>query len=431
LLNEVADTRPEFRHSVSQDVARLVIETLEKGLSPDRVSDTFTLATEFISATDEQDLQNTVGAVLALLDKLDPAGGEAPVTGPAIDYLTSNQLKPFLGRNIDLRGKVVATIIRFGTEQQSEHVRLLYLLGSFDELKVNAELTSKLAPVVAHVIERSRKINSSDANANIITLFSAPHVVGQEGLKAAFSSLSTILTGALSGGARLSFPGAIQAIQQAAQSMVEISTIFSASEMISHPPSDVFELLLKVWDKAESDPLIFTDFAIPRPSRINTVLVHNWSLVSMQYAHSIGRDEEMGTALARASENQELRDAVEWGRTSWHLSPDNGGAEVSPEMVGSQSGANFYNSIGQHLAHLRRLDAEQRRLLLETMVRQCLKHGPREVDAAVLSQLEVMPDTIPLASIRDYLKRMDRPGPARLIIRPLLYELCGSMELDW
>ena len=268
VLREVARRRPEFRRDVAADVVPAILSKFEPGEWWTGTAEAFNVAGEFLDVLGSQDVRKILDAVLALLEKADPAKAAWVVVQPAIDLLATPVAQQLAKVDTDFDNRIVATILRFGLNQETEHTRLLFYLYQFDLKSVYQEPTlSQLREVVQKVRKQALTINASNSMDNIRALLLAPAAAGPEGIKDALKAISDALNTAF-GDKRwlaLSFPVAYEAFIVLAQTQEQIAKGISQStgefQRLLYP---IIDQIVAVWGEAAKNPAIFAPMGFRR-----------------------------------------------------------------------------------------------------------------------------------------------------------------------
>jgi hypothetical protein len=155
----------------------------------------------------------------------------------------------------------------------------------------------------------------------------------------------------------------------------------------------------------------------------NPVIVHNWAYASLKFAETLNRKDDMVATLNAAAKQPELKDPISLALATG-TGPDDS-VDIKPETISNESQETFYSALGRRLAVASKLPEDDAKSLCELLFRQCLRHGPRQVDAAVL----VLAIRFQLAAIAkgdlgaNYSQRVSAKLDLRFSLMPLLFNL--------
>src|ERR1700733_14982594 len=91
-----------------------------------------------------------------------------------LDLILSPEVQSLSKQDQGLGHRIVSTVLRFGLNQKTEHVRLLYYLYRFDLASVHQEPTrTQLQEVILEVRRQALTINASNSMNNICALLLA------------------------------------------------------------------------------------------------------------------------------------------------------------------------------------------------------------------------------------------------------------------
>lgn len=422
LLIEIAEKRPEFRFAVASEIVAVVGAKLSSDEYWKPKSDAIKLAQSYLDVFSDSELREVVAVVLAILDGIDPSKEMWPIVQPAMELLTSREIPRISTAETEFGSHIVSTIVRFGLNQKSEHAHALFYLQDFDlsSLK-DSSVSDKLQEVVQYVGTQALATNASNAGYNINALLFASKISGQRGLGIALDALERILKSADSKHPSISLAYAYQTLSLLAdrQKQIESDTSIAPVELRTRLKT-IFNLVVHVWKTAQENPMVFSSFSIPPPTKPNATIIHNWAYSSIGFAQSLGQRSEMLVALSAAESQSALRDAIILARATRLAGGDI--EEINPEAIRKQTAEAFYASLGQRLIRLRSVDEHLRRQIVEALLEQCFRVGPRGLDAGVFlasAELEIggfaeKPDYL------NYRKRLDIDRELRLALFPML-----------
>jgi len=429
VLCDLAEKRPEFRVGIKDNVAKLIISKMQKGAFWKAREDALKLASLYLDIMTGQDTKEILLNVLTQLEGVDPAREDWPIVRPSLDLITSDEVRTLAKADQALNDRIVSTVLRFGLNQKTENIRLLYYLYhfSFGE-NIKEEELEQLQNVVREVREQARAINSSISIGSICALLVASSVTGRPGVSDALEAIRRTLKSALGEpGARqrtsLSFPFAYQAFLVLSQRGEKIAS--DAGMMVGEfreELSGILDLIINVWTVAKDNPSLFAQFSFPPRTYPDPIIVHNWTFGSIAFAKSIG-EPQLGSvkdALDRAAENDSLKNGIASGRAVRLASGET--ETLTPGAIRSDSLMTFYSALGQRLVFLSNVTSEQRSEILDALLDQCLRFGPNGLDAAVFlaageTKIGSRRDG---ATYKDYLKRLENSRALRLTLMPFL-----------
>jgi len=426
VLRDLAEKRPEFRAGVAADIMSLVLSKIGKGVFWKARSDALKLASLYLGVLRPEGVAAIVSVVLSELDTIDPARDDWAIVQPSLDLILSEEVQSLSKEDQELGRRIVSTVLRFGLNQKTEHVRLLYYLYRFDLASVHEEPTrTQLQEVILEVRKQALTVNASNSMNNICALLLASSVTGKDGIEDALEAIRLILESAV--GPRphvsLSFPIAYNAFIILAERQEKIaSDILISVDKFREKLDPLMDLIFKVWNVAKNNPLIFAQFSLPPPTKPDPVLIHNWAFGSIALAKSLGKFERMQSALDVAAEVSSLKDSIAAARAVRLASGEQG--TLDPAVIRSESTGAFYGALGQRLIFLRDAAPDVREKIIEALLDQCLRFGPNGLDAAVflaageprISNRRSSP------TCNDYLKRLDNNRSLRLSLMPFLAE---------
>ncbi len=422
-LAKIAETRPEFRSLEAGAVADAMVARIEGGeFLP--VSSALELASSFLGALDDGALTRLVSAILGLLARFEPSNAPWPVARPAIAFLASEQILSLCRRDDHLGARVPAVLVEFALESQTEQASLMYLLRDLDPNWIGQVDASRLREVVMELRRRAGEINSSRAADDILALLVAPAFSGAEGVRDALAALHAVLSSAAAGKPSISFARAYRPLMEVVgrREFVTASTSLSADE-VTTILNGLLTTLLGVWARAAEAPSIFAGFAIPRRTKPNATLVHNWTFASIALARALDRERAMTDALDTATRQPPLEGPISVARA---LRITAGDPETfDPEIIRGESREAFYAALGQRLVLLGNLLNKAQRGAAELLLEQCFRLGPRGLDAgvfAIASNLDPLPP-ISSAEAETYRRRLDNHPDLRLSLAPMFDDL--------
>jgi hypothetical protein len=324
--------------------------------------------------------------------------------------------------------------MRYGVRNESESPRLLALLNEIEPyLVANAADKRRLELVVERVRQRAQNDNSSAVTGDIAALFSAPRLVGPEGIHDAVRGLVRILDSAHRGRRAISLAFAYQPLLTLSHNLEDIERDAGLSgEEFSTILKQVADALTGFWKAGAHNPLVFAPFAIPEPTAPSATIVHNWTFVSLEFARRANLFEPIDGSIAAAAQRPELCEAIAVARAVRSTAGDP--IQVEPNDIAAEGKEQFYAAIGSRLAHLSRRSGDDIVPILEALLDQCLRLGPNGLDSSVML-LAISNDirrSEDLISLKSYTHRLSRDRQLKLGLQPLLRALTfrGSVQQD-
>lgn len=419
IIRELAEARPEFRTGAVLSVAEAVLTMLRRSEWWTATQEALKVATLYADVLPDDILTAIVTETLTLLDPIDPSKNIWVIVTPALDFLTSQEVKQLSSRHTTLGEKVVEAVLKFGINQQTEHARLLFFLNDFDlSLLADKASSSQLADVVADV-RRKAQANASDAINNIMALLICPAVSRIDGVKDALLALETIFKSALTDRPFMLFSAAYDPL-------LLITTRFSqiASDLALDPETfrawllPLFDIVKQIWIRSKDHPMMFAQFALPPQTKPNAVSIHNWAYASIGFAKLFGGEHELLRALDLAAEQPQLSDAIAMARASRLAVKDF--SELDPDTIREENRETFYAALGQRLVSIR--DLKSPKPIVGALLDQCLRYGPNGLDAAVF----LLASDLGFRGLKanpqytNYERRLENSRELRLGIGPIL-----------
>jgi hypothetical protein len=376
-------------------------------------------APKFMDAMDDRDRVSIIEAALAHLGQVNPATNAWHIVRPALGLLVSRASVRLVSENADIGERVLATILKFGTDQGTENSGLLFYLQELDpKLLGDPRIIAAARPALEKVRDLLKQ-NSSAAAHNIQSIFLAPPISGRDLLSDAVSALRHVIASVPGRNASLSFPVAYSAVMQLVQQKPTLATVSGVSaEQISEWFEGLFSDVTLMWRRAKADAMTFGSFAIPVPSAPSQAIVHNWAFASMRLAEAVGRISEMKAAVEEARSQPLLKGGIELGIAVSEVSPDR--SDFTPRD--DESREVFYGILGRRLVGIRGLQPEKAGALYFELLMSCFRHGPDARDAAIIvAALErEIKDVSRDESVRRYVARVEATPELRLILLPLM-----------
>jgi hypothetical protein len=420
-LKEVGLARPEFRASVADGVIAAIIAKLaDKELFA--VVKAFETADAYVDAFDDRGLTLIVTTTLEVLERFDAHGRPWPVIQPALALLSCAAVKSLCDKDLALKAAVTSKLLSVSIETASENTSLMFVLRDLDPALIAAELDlNRLESVVSEIRRRAGEINSSAAVNNIEALLVAPTISRDAGIRDAIGGLLAILQSAARGRPSISFGQAYRPLMMLTEEREKIARDLSIPETeVTIMVEPLLDMLLQVWRKAAEMPLIFSGFAIPVPTAPNSTLVHNFTFASIGLARALGRENLMNDAMDGASRQPTLEMPMAVARA---IRITAGDLEIFDlQSIQDEKRDAFYAALGQRLVLLKDLPPNTRTEIIKVLLEQCLRLGPKGVDAGVFTIALELSVFIENGSVelKNYRLRLDNDRELRLSVTPLL-----------
>lgn len=419
-LTELAGLRPELRRAVATEVAGAVVSKLTSEGGWHGQAAALKLGSAYADALEASVAQDLARATLDLLGKLDPAVGLWPLVRPALELLVDEPMKAAYRTDADLERGVLSQILRFGTRQESEHSRLFYYLRNLTPtLLKDPDIRAQLEAPLAHVRARAKVINSSNVVEQICALLLAPAAAGADGVKDALDGLLAILSSANGDRRSIALSYAYDPVLLLVDERDGIEGVLGTARL-AKAAGKLRLALVELWHAATEAPLLFATYSFPPATTPNSVAVHNWAFASMRFGQVYGGEDEICGALERASGNAGLGPAIALAKETraFLLGPD---AKVVAHALTDDREV-FYSALGRRLVQLHRMSDEAAKEFCAVLVQQCLRFGPRAIDAPVLLAAAKLGFEHAARSwgLSDYARRLEGEEELRLTLGPIL-----------
>jgi hypothetical protein len=424
ILKDIAKQRPEFRRGALPTIHAAILSQLQIRNNWIAKDAAVAVAIEYLDVLSDEQARSLVEEVLAMLGAMSP--GRAPwiIVQPALKLLASSRSASLSKSVPELGKRVLAALMRFGTEEDTEQEALLFHLKEFDPgLLRDSNTIAALRPVIEAIRKKLTTIRSSGAVGQIQALLLSPTVSGAPAIYDAFRALISILRNDTKPPA-MSLPHAYAAVLMLIDKQATFAEELGVERSeVDQRWSEVYESVINIWDVARSQPLVLAPFSLPPPTAPSTVVVHNWAFTSVRFADSIGRKDEMVNVLRAAAQDVSLRDAIALGMAAGSEAAED--FEASPETLPLETAEVFYSTLGRRVLLLNSPDPQAAAGFCSVLLQQCFRNGPRGLDAAVL----VCAYQLGLAgqfegeAASNYLKRVNEHRELRLALLPLLEAL--------
>jgi hypothetical protein len=382
------------------------------------------LAERFLDVFSIDQVRNVIEQTLSVLATMDPAAQMWPIVRPALHVLSSRPSARVCRADPMLGQRVLDTILRFGT-QETQSSELLFSLRDFDVVLLrDPNIVTTLQPTVQALRKRVENVNSSATAGEIQALLLSPTISGVDGVNDALSALKRVMRS--SEGSRPSI--ALSYGYAPLQMLIDRQQDFADELALPRATidllwEDILEEVLKLWDRIRAKPALLAPFSIPPVDKPDTVLVHNWTFASVRFAESVGRRNAMVQVVESAAQQPSLRNAIKVALvTGARLDQD---VTIAPMEISGEAAEVFYANLGRRLVLLDTLEQATAIELCRILLHQCLRFGPRGLDAAVLVYAKQLglADQFEPEPTSNYLKRVDENRELRLSLLPLLAAL--------
>lgn len=427
ILGRLAKSRPEFRRIGTPNVVRAVLEKIrEPGFWTGR-SEALKVSLEYLDVLNRNELNQIVEAILSLLSEPNFAKGNWPIVGPAIDILMSDEIRELSKIDESARRRILSTVTSFGIGQGSEHTRLLYYVRDFEFNEISGEMHDAIKIAVEISKKDAAQISASNATQNINVLLLAPRFAAQSGIETALEALGKIIRTATERRPSISFARAYEPLRILASNQEKIAIEGNINkEAFAVQVHSLLPLIKSAWKRSESDPALFVSFAIPPSTKPDQTIVHNWALASIIFAEAQGERRDMLDTLGNVAQRGILKDGIELAKATLQASQLGSKLEKPDlEMLGLEARDTFYRALGARLVYMQGgISQSEKRDLLQTLLDQCLKLGPRGIDAAVFV-LAYDDGTLIMSAedYEDYEKRLEQNRDLRVTLIPTLINL--------
>jgi hypothetical protein len=255
---------------------------------------------------------------------------------------------------------------------------------------------------------------------SIKPLLFAPLISGRKGVEGALESLKRILESATSERQSLGLASAwdVLLILQQLQPKIE-EALSGDEEWLRERYRELLALIPGVWHEAVRRPLLFAPFALPPPTKSNPAIVHNWAFASLRFAEALGQIDQVDAALREASASPELAPHIALARATRAVVHAIDPADL--EEARTADPEVFYISIGRRLAQMK-ASPDDPTEMCKILIEQCLRFGPKDIDAAVLLEAARLGlhDHVRSSGLRDYEKRVEEDRDSSLVLAPIL-----------
>ena len=293
-------------------------------------------------------------------------------------------------------------------------------LERFDSSLLDAKAIADLGETfVGRLVPSVKRLNTSSNASNIRALLAIPSVSGEVGTKAAIEALEAVLTSVRTDRPAMGVANAYAAVLALAGRRAEFAAILGDTYVNEHWNA-ILELIFELWFAAMKTPALLAPFSIPEPTGPNQTTVHNWTYASLRLANDLNQEHRMLQFLKGVTSPSTLREPIDLAIATGAVSAgieDQQGSDLSGE--GNDA---FYAGLGRRLVRVLTAEPAVAKQLCDELLQQCLRRGPRGLDAGVLVEahrLKVAGDAN-RTLVQDYLQRLNADPSMRLALWPLV-----------
>ncbi len=419
---DVCKRRPEFRFGIRDELASVLARRIGGTGYWTGEDIALRLAAECAPVFTDEGLKHVVGAAVALLRNTHPSDGNWVIVKPAIRLLGEECVGDLAVRDGELGSEMVREVLKFngGDSDGTYAADIIFALNRYPPVLLHAQgVEDQYKPLVKQALEKASAINSSNAVNNMMALLVAPRVAGKEAIALVLEILGKILDSGVNGKSALSFGPAYTPVRYLVAYRTDICRESGMPvEDFDRSLAELSGQLQRVWHTAIEHPSIFAPLAILRKQAAEPAIVHNWVIASLELAESVGQSEAMVATLEAARAQKQLSDGISLAFATRHASGARGDIDV--EFMSTESRGAFYAAIGRRLSALQG-NADRR--FTTDLFKNTLRHGPRQVDAAVFASIsprDVDHLTSLIQELEDYKARIGENRELSLTLAPLL-----------
>ena len=431
-LLSISKKRPELRQLIINEIIDVITMHLQPAGFWRGSDDALKLAFEYLDILDDKKLRHVIDSTLSLLDKTDPETGLWPIVRPAMQLLVSKSVNKFVKRHSDLGQLILNIILKFGLMQQSENINILFYLHNFDSTLLDStSIREALQDVVRKIRIDACKINSSNVVDNIRALLLAPSVSGVDGIEDALKGLMLILSSARSARPSIALSYAYDSLLLLINNKQKIAQALEMNYVqLKDKLKPIIPLIVELWQEAKKRPLVFAPFSLPPTTKPDQIIIHNWAFASIHFAEMLQESRKIEEALSEAATQPMLANGIALARATQSVAEKNDTYDA--DAIRLENRETFYSVLGRRLVVLQRLDDNFGAELCRSLLEQCFKYGPCEIDAAVfLLAVRFNPnDKISQESYSNYIKRLENKRDLRLTLMPILHLVKNGGEAD-
>lgn len=422
-LEEIAEKRPELRRVVESEVALAAATKIRsQGFWKGRAAGLET-AIAFLDVMSDSSLKEVIDSTIGMMRELGSETQIWPLMRPALQLLIADPVMLFSRRQSGLESTIVSTILEFGLRQESEQATILVCLKDFDsEIVRKASVQSELQEAVKRVKQNAIQINASNSIYNIDALLYASAASGRDGVESALKALKAIFqsvedTKHPSMNLAHAYTSLILLANRQNEIAKDISVDIAVFRLWLEP---LMPLICSIWNKAKSQPLIFSTFSIPAAEKPDSIVVHNWAFASMLFAASIGQETVLKPFIAEAATKPALANGIALARVTRSVAQNLD--DIDFDGIRLENRDVFYAALGRRLSILQKYDIENARDYCKALIDQCFRLGPRDIDAAVFLvgfRLDLA-NHVGKIDASDYKKRLRNIPDIRQNLEPIL-----------
>lgn len=419
---DICKRRPEFRSGICDQLANVLARRIGHTGYWTGEDIALRLATECAPVFTDEGLKRVVSATVALLNNTGASDGNWVIVKPAIRLLGEECVGNLAERDGELGSEIVREVLKFNSSDSdgTYAADIIFALNRYPPILLHAQgVEDQYKPLVKQAQGKASAINASNAVNYMMSLLVAPRAAGQEAIAHVLQLLGKILESGVSGESVLSFGSAYMPVRYLVAYGTEICRESAMpKEGFDRSLSELSLQLQRVWHTAIEYPSIFAPLALLREQPAERAIVHNWVIASLELAESVGQSEAMVIALEAARDQEQLSDGISLGFATRHAGGAVGGADV--EFMSTESRGAFYAAIGRRLSALQ---GNTDRRFTTALFKNTLRHGPRQVDAAVFAS--ILPGDIDhltslIQELEDYKARIGENRELSLTLAPLL-----------
>lgn len=425
ILKDVAKSRPEFLANSAGKLESAIVTKLQSDEFWRSKSTAIELSVECKDVFSNEQIGAIARHVLRILDPQVTAASAWPIIRPALDFLTSGPAVVVYKSEPELGRQVLDAVLRLGT-QETQSGQLIFYLRDFDPaLLGDPAIASLLTPTVVDLRKKALTVNSSATAGEIQALLLSPTISGVDGVRDALAALKIAIKSCHDNKPRLALAYAYAPLQMISdRQKVFADELKLPMSDIDGMWSEIYDVVVDFWNQLAKKPGLLASFSFVPSNESNPVLVHNWAFASLRFAESLDRRPEMEEWVMRAGEKQEaLRNAVQRALVTGATSDRD--VAVSPGEIEDEAPDVFYDGLGRRLVVMDSMAAPTAINLCKVLLQQCMRFGPRGLDAAVIlsaSRLGLA-GQLDSALTVNYLKRVEHDSDLRLSLLPMLHVL--------
>jgi hypothetical protein len=419
---DICKRRPEFRSGIRDELANVLGRRIGGTGYWTGEDVALRLAAVCAPVFTEEGLKRVVNAAVALLEKTHPSDGNWVIVKPAILLLGEECVGKLAERDSKLGSEILREVLKFNSSDSggTYAADIMFALNRYPPVLLHSEsVEDQYKPLVNQALQKASVINASNAVNNMMALLVAPRAAGSGAIASVLQILGRILDSGVSGKSALSFGPAYTPLRYLIAYRTDICRESAMPvEEFDRSLINLCGQLQKVWHTAIEHPSIFAPLALLRKQPADRVTVHNWVIASLELAESVGEEEAMVATLEAARSQGQLSDGISLAFATRHAG--GAGGEVDAAFMQSESRAAFYAAIGRRLSALQ---SNTDRHFTNGLFRNTLRHGPRQVDAAVFAS--ILPQDVDdvsslMQELDDYRARIGDNRELLLTLIPLL-----------